>query len=143
MRKIYADEEFKNKYMATVVEADHYNGQLTTFVNWLYDNGFYRNYPDEDVEEGFEWGITLRTQKITIGITAFDKCIIGIDPTYCWDKLGKSSILVELPLSKRKEKAFYDTLNRLVNDKHFFNKWAYEACRCWCGKYLHFESKKS
>lgn len=142
MRKIYSDEDVKKKYMATVEEADHYDGQLTTFVNWLYDNGFYRNYPDEEVEEGFEWGTTLRTQKITVGITTFDKCIIGIDPTYCWDKLGKSSILVELPLSKRKEKALYDTLNRLVNDKHFFNKWAYEACRCWCGKYLHFESKK-
>lgn len=143
MRKIYTDEAFKNKYMATVAEADHYDGQLTTFVNWLYDNGFYRDYPDEEVEEGFEWGITLRTQKITIGISAYNKCVIGIDPTYCFDKLWKSSILVELPLSKRKEKVFYDILNRLMNDKQFFNKWAYEAQTSWYGNSLYLESKIS
>lgn len=142
MRKIYTDEEFKNKYMATVAEADHYNGQLTTFVNWLYDNGFYNNTDDNNIADGFSSTRFVQNGKISIGIdNREDKCVIGLDPSFCYDKLSKCSIIVELPLSKRKEEAFYNLLNLLMNNKHAYREWSKVAPTSWCGNYFHFERK--
>lgn len=143
MRKIYTDEEFKNKYMATVAEADHYNGQLTTFVKWLYDDGFYNNTDDNNIADGFSSTCFVQNGKMSIGIDPReDKCVIGLDPSFCYDKLSKCSIIVELPLSKRKEEAFYNFLNLLMNNKHAYREWSKIAPTSWCGSYLHFERKK-
>lgn len=83
MRKIYSDEDVKKKYMATVEEADHYDGQLITFVNWLYDNGFYNNTDDNNIADGFSSTRFVQNGKISIGIDAReDKCVIGLDPSF-------------------------------------------------------------
>lgn len=143
MRKIYTDEEFKNKYMETVAEADHYDGQLTTFVNWLYDNGFYNNTLDEEIEIGFCANHYTQNGKITIGIDPREtKCVIGVDPLFCFDKISKCSTIIELPLSKRSEKAMYTFLNALLNNKAVYRRWQKDARTSWCGSLLHFESKK-
>lgn len=143
MRKIYSDENVKKKYMATVEEADHYDGQLITFVNWLYDNGFYNNTLDEEIERGFCANHYTQNGKITIGIDPREtKCVIGLDPLVCFDKISKCSIIIELPLSKRKEEVMYTFLNTLLNNKTVFRRWRKEARTSWYGKYLHFESKK-
>lgn len=143
MRKIYRDEDVKKKYMATVEEADHYDGQLITFVNWLYDNGFYKDVDDNNIADGFSSTRFVQNGKISIGIdTREDKCVIGLDPSFCYDKFSKCSIIVELPLSKRKEEAFYNLINLLMVNKHAYREWSKNAPTSWCGNYLHFERKQ-
>lgn len=144
MRKIYADEEVKKKYMATVEEADHYDGQLTTFVNWLYDNSFFNNIEEDNVAEGFCATRFFQNGKMALGIDLREnKCVIGFDPLFCFDKISKCSFIAEFPLSKRKENAFYTLVNLLVNNKHAYREWCEIAPTSWCGKYQFFERKNT
>lgn len=148
MNTIYNNEILYSHFMILAEKDDiksKSNGQLLNFYNWLYENDFLRNLTQFDYDF---WLIDydglclplLKNHKITIGIDVWeDYCRIGIDPSDCFNKISQCSILVRFPLSKKEEKRFYNTLEKLLDKKSSYSKdWFNQASTSWHGSYLTF-----
>ncbi len=118
--------------------------QLTKFLKWCFDNGFFENISDDDIDDFYEYEYMrlLKNNGITIGIDFYGKsetALIGIDPSNCFDKIRTSSILINLPLSKREEKQMYKYLDKLLDKKSDLSiDWRRYAKEYWYGKYRNF-----
>ena len=129
------------------------NKQITKFLKWCCNNRFFDNMSNDDFLYFYENTEQLclpllKHNDITIGIdylcgidpnTSKDIkfCRIGIDPSYCFDKISKCSIVITFPItSKRKENAIYKCLNSIINrDNHISREWFKIASSCWYGTY--------
>ena len=119
------------------------NKQLADFFKWCINNDMMANITSEDLEDYYEYQCLplLTNNGITIGV---DICTdgtiqIGIDPTACFDKTSKSSIIAILPLSKRETNRFYKLLEQIMNKKsNISKKWFKEAPTCWFGSFALF-----
>ena len=147
MNTIYNTEELNNKFFELVENADNRtksNGQLVKFFEWLYSNDFLRNLTKDDYEymiEENELSLPiLRNHKMAIGIDIWDNYSrIGFDPSDCFDKISKCSIVTRFPLSKREEERFYSLLNKIMDKKSSTSKtWFKAASRCWYGDFCNF-----
>jgi len=146
MRKIYSDENFKNKFFDLVKRKDNYDNQLYAFFTWLFDNHFFDNIEDIYIQNCLDNdNICLPIMKnngVAIKVDAWEKIgRIGIDPLSCFNKLSSCSIIVNLPIkSKREVKSMYNLLDVLLDKRSNRRKeWIKEAPTLWCGGYRVFE----
>lgn len=64
---------------------------------------------------------------------------MGIDPSYCFDKLSRCSILCYFPMSRREYKRMIKLIDHLSNPKDkVYRDWYKEAPRLFCGEYNEF-----
>lgn len=149
MNTVYNTESLSNRLFELAAKADDKSkadGQLLQFLQWLYDNDFLRNLTQFDYEclmdEDFDYLSLpiLRNHKIAIGIDIWDGfCRIGIDPSECFNKTNQCSIIARFPLSKREEKRFYNTLEKLLDKKTDYSKdWFRQASKSWYGSFAKF-----
>ena len=121
--------------------------QITDFFSWCIDHGMMANITDEDLEWCYENNSLslplLNSHKITIGIDfwADNKIRIGVDPSYCYNKVASSSIIAILPLkSRRNIVGFYRLLEQLLNkNTDISRRWFKDASTCWYGSFATFE----
>lgn len=122
--------------------------QYVDFVHLLYDNGFFHNISDSDIEwntstdsENHEFSLgTLKNNGISIG-TYFndDSVLFGLDPSSCFNKTSTCSFLVRFPMSKREYKLFLMVFTKLLDTKSTFRRdWEKVAAKSWCGAYVKF-----
>ena len=80
---------------------------------------------DECLLGGYPWG---------------DGFLIGINPSKCYEKPNRCSILIQFPItSKREENRLYKLLNILIDDKQKQTKeWKRNARELWSGDYAKF-----
>ena len=133
MKNNEINEEEYNRFFKFVDNLDNIKDkQLTKFLKWCFDNGFFENISDDD----------LKNNGITIGIDFYGKsetALIGIDPSKCFNKIKTSSILINLPLSKREEKQMYKYLDKLLDKKNELSiDWRRYAKEYWYGEYRNF-----
>lgn len=147
MNTVYNDEELYIKMFSLVVKEDDKskaNFQFVKFYNWLYDHDFLRNLTQFDYdfmnEENYLSLPILRNHKIGIGIDLWENyCRIGIDPSDCFNKTKQCSIVARFPLSKREEKMFYNTLDKILDKKSKYSKdWFRQANKSWYGSFATF-----
>lgn len=147
--RLFLEETEYNKFfdfVENVIDGTN-NKQLTRFLKWCFNKGFFDNITDEDLNfcyEANELSLPLlKNHHITIGIEVFkgfEYALIGIDPSYCFNKTKQCSIVAKLPLtSKRDEKAFYKLLDSLLDNKNQqTKKWKNYAGSSWYGVYASF-----
>lgn len=122
--------------------------QYADFVVLLYDNGFFHNISNSDIEwntgtdhENHEFLLgTLKNNGISIG-TYFndDSVLFGLDSSSCFNKTSTCSILVRFPMSKREYKLFLMVFTKLLDTKSTFRRdWEKVASSSWCGSYASF-----
>lgn len=122
--------------------------QYADFVVLLYDNSFFHNISNSDIEwntgtdhENHEFLLgTLKNNGISIG-TYFndDSVLFGLDPSSCFNKTSTCSILVRFPMSKREYKLFLMVFTKLLDTKSTFRRdWEKVASSNWCGSYASF-----
>lgn len=149
MNTVYNTESLANRLFELAARDDDKSkadGQLLQFIQWLYDNDFLRNLTQFDYEclmdDDFDYLSLpiLRNHKIAIGIDIWDDfCRIGIDPSECFNKTSQCSIVARFPLSKREEKRFYNTLEKLLDKKTDYSKdWFRQASQSWYGSFAKF-----
>ena len=64
---------------------------------------------------------------------------IGIDPSFCYDKLNKSSILAQFPMKKREYERFIQFFRKIPDRKSPLHKnWMRYAPECFYGQYATF-----
>lgn len=122
--------------------------QYTDFVHVLFDNGFFHNISDSDIEwnigtgsENHEFSLdTLKNNGISIGAYFNNNDVLfGLDPSSCFNKTSTCSILVRFPMSKRDYRLFLTVFNKLLDNKSTFRKaWERAAPSSWCGAYAKF-----
>ena len=143
MRKKFLDEQ----YSALVKHVERYDftgGQIVTFFKWCFENGFMDNLTMGDLIDFYSSTDRLclpilRKNGITIGIDSYDEHFrFGIDPTKCFDKVSKASVIINFPItSKREERLIYKTLDTLLDKKSKRSRdWFRCAPHSWCGEYL-------
>lgn len=119
------------------------NEQLAEFFKWCIEYNMMANITNEDLEDYYEYQCLplLTNNGITIGIDIWENGTIqiGIDPTFCFDKTSKCSIIAMLPLSKRETNRFYKLLGQVIDKKsNISKKWFKEAPACWFGSFASF-----
>ena len=69
-----------------------------------------------------------------------DGFLIGIDPSKCYEKPNRCSILIQFPIkSKREENKLYRLLDTIIDDKQRQARdWKKEAKELWNGDYARF-----
>lgn len=121
--------------------------QLTKFLRWCFNKGFFDNITNEDIDDCYEYGELslplLKNHHITIGVECwkgYDFALIGLDPSDCFNKTKHCSIVAKLPiLSKREETRFYKVLETVLDKKSPLAKeWRRGASTCWNGEYGRF-----
>ena len=111
-----------------------FNEQTVNFLDYLYNVGFMR-----DMEElhapMFETEFTHN--KIKVAMMKQDEYIIfGIDPTKCFDKLTRSSIILKFPMSKREYHRALKIIFNIMDEKSDLHKrWIKEAPTSWYGAF--------
>lgn len=122
--------------------------QYADFVHFLYDNNFFHNISDSDIEwntgidsKNHEFSLgTLKNNGISIGAYFNDDSVLfGLDPSSCFNKTYTCSILVRFPMSKREYKLFLMVFAKLFDNKSTFRRdWEKVAAKSWCGAYAKF-----
>lgn len=125
--------------------------QITKFVAWLINNDFLDNLSEIDIDDFIEEACSttstigfplLKRKDITVDFYMSNDynssfLTFGMDPTKCWDKLNKSSIICTFPMSKRNETLLYDRLNAIIDRKTIISKdWFKNAASSFYGAYL-------
>lgn len=143
--RLFLDENEYNKFFTFVEKNDNTNNkQLTSFLKWCFDNGFFLNITDEDIDFCYEYDELylplLKHNHITIGIdTYYNYARIGIDPSKCFNKTSQCSIIAQLPLCKRDNNHFYKILNTIMDKKNPQSReWFKNANTYWYGDYIKF-----
>lgn len=147
MNTVYNNDELYTKMITLVIEEDDKakaKGQLLKFYKWLYNHDFLRNLTKFDYdfinEENYLSLSIIRNHKIGIGIDVWDNyCRIGIDPSECFDKISRCSIVARFPLSRREERRFYNTLDKILDKRSEYSKdWFRQASTSWYGSFAKF-----
>lgn len=143
--KLFSEDKTEYKRFFNTVEK-HDNTprkQYTKFLKWCFDNGFFNNISDENIDNYYiyEYLPLLKNNGIYIGTYILkDKATVGIDPSKCFNKISQCSIIINFPVSKREEQRIYKLLEILINDKNKQTKaWKKEAKEYWYGSYATFE----
>ena len=117
--------------------------QITAFVKWCFEHGFLDNLTRDDLEQFYEYPDKIylpffKNHRITIVVDYWDNyCRLYIDPTSCFDKPSKCSIVMKLPMTKRDEKAFYKLLDSILDTKsHISKEWFKNAAESFYGSYM-------
>lgn len=139
--RLFLDKTEYTRFFNTIILRDNTrNKQYTKLIKWCFDNGFFHNLTDEDIDNYYIWDClpVLKNNGMCIGSYELkDGILVGIDPSKCFDKTSRSSILVKLPLTKRDETRFYNLLNTLLDSKQKQTKaWKREAPALWYGEYI-------
>ena len=122
--------------------------EITKFLKWCFDNNMMEYISDSNIDFCYQYDCIslplLKRNHICIGINipdTGDSAIIGIDPSECFDKVSKCSIIAKLPItSKREEEHFYKFLTNLFDKTNKSTRnWFKEASACFCGSYALFE----
>ena len=146
--KIFTDETENKRFFTFVHRLDKTpNKQIEEFLRWCYEHGFMDYLSDADIDFCYEHDCIalplFKKNHICIGMNISDdgtSAKVGIDPTRCFDKTSKCSIIAALPInSKRENKQFYKALDNLLDSNNYFTKeWFRNASTCWCGDYASF-----
>ena len=117
--------------------------QLVRFFKWCYDNEFFKNITDDDISDYYIYNCLpcLKNNGICIGGYPWaDGFLIGIDPSKCYEKPNRCSILIQFPItSKRIENRLYRLLDTIVDDKQRQARdWKKAAKELWNGDYAKF-----
>ena len=120
------------------------DGQIKTFIEWCKDKGFLDNLDYSDLIDFYKSNDhidlpILRYNGIGIGIRSTkDVFVVGIDPLRDFTSVSKASIIMNFPItSKREAKKFYNMLEDLLDKNTQRSKdWRREAGSMWCGAYL-------
>ena len=140
-------EKHHDKIFGFVHDHDRTGGQLANFLEWCYDNGFFNNLTQEDIddictEENGIWLPMLKNNGIGIGGYEYvGRFLIGIDPIDCYDKPNQCSVIAVFPIkSKRELNRFYKFMeNILDNQSPQYKDWIRNASTSWYGSYKRFE----
>lgn len=142
--RLYFDTEEYNRFFNTVGLRDNTpDKQLVRFYKWCYDNEFFENITDDDISDYYIYNCLpcLKNNGICIGGYPWvDGFLIGIDPSKCYEKPNRSSIIIEFPItSKREENKLYRLLDTIVDDKQRQARdWKKAAKELWNGDYAKF-----
>lgn len=149
MKKSEFIEQYHDRFFTHIDKLDFTKDkQISRFLMWCFDNGFLNNISKEDIEYFYEendmiYLPLLRNHKITIGtdhiITSnYESFYVGIDPSDCFDKVRRCSIVISFPItSKREENVFYRTLDTILDKKSVVSRyWFKHSSTMWYGSYL-------
>lgn len=122
--------------------------KLVDFIDKLESYRFFLNLEEFDLDYAIENPNhmslpILISRKISIGIDNIyaDQVRIGIDPSYCFNKIGDCSIIAHFPMSKREYKRFIVLFEKLLSEsgnKNLKKEWLNSANTCWCGAFTTF-----
>lgn len=122
--------------------------EITKFLKWCFDNNMMEYISDSDIDFCYQNDCIslplLKRNHICIGMNipyVGNSAIIGIDPSKCFDKVSKCSIIAKFPItSKREEEHFYKLLASLFDKTSKSTRtWFKAASICFCGNYALFE----
>ncbi len=118
--------------------------QVVTFLKWCFEHDFLNNLSEMDLEYFYEDDQNLdlpilRNHHVVIGLESYAGVIhVGIDPDKAFNKTKQCSIIMEFPItSKREEQQFYKTLDILLDTKTPQSKyWFANAGHMWYGEFM-------
>ena len=130
-------EQLRDELPKVVMELFE-NEQICEFITYLLSTGWesYNNSIIEDIREYKCFWESFYRDEVEIGLVqCSNKTLeVGIDPTFCYDKMRRSSILAKLPMSKRDYKRFIQKLESVTQGNERY-KWFKEAPGCFYGEY--------
>lgn len=142
--RLYFDTKEYDRFFNTVELRDNTpDKQLVRFFKWCYDNEFFKNITDDDISDYYIYNClpTLKNNGICIGGYPWaNGFLIGIDPSKFYEKPNRSSIIIQFPItSKREENKLYRLLDTIADDKQRQARdWKKAAKELWNGDYAKF-----
>lgn len=117
--------------------------QADEFLQILKEYHFFDNFSKGDLlnmYSGGDYWLNFCRNKVRIMIVAEKgNAKIGIDPSFCYDKLNKSSILAQFPMKKREYERFIQFFRKILDRKSPLHKnWMRYAPECFYGQYATF-----
>ena len=116
-----------------------FDEQTINFLDYLHNIGFMNDLSNEDMEDLHTpmFYTKFAHNKIKVAMMKQDGHILfGIDPTKCFDKLTRSSIILKFPMSKREYHRAFKVIFDIMNEKSDLHKqWIKEAPTSWYGAF--------
>lgn len=142
--KMYYDENEYKRFFNTVYLRDKTEDkQFTKFLKWCFDNDFFRNISDNDISDYYIYNSfpLLKNNGVCIGGYPLSYgFLVGVDPSKCFDKTDRCSVIIQFPItSKREEEKVYKLLDTLTDNKKTQTKeWKRNAPEMMYGDYAKF-----
>ena len=136
-------EQLKEE-LPSIIDKIFSNEQITEFITYLLENG-WETYNSDILDDICKYGLTESFYKdgVELGLVQLlvhsteNKLEVGIDPSSCYDKARRCSIVAELPMSKRDYNRFIKKLESVTNGKER-QQWFKEAPSSWYGAYASY-----
>jgi hypothetical protein len=116
---------------------------FSEFIDLINENKFFDNLSNDDLEDFKEYlnekeicfsSPFLNQYKIKIQIELYEnECFVGIDPTYCFNKLKHCNTIIHFPLSKREFERFKTHFIKILDKKTDYSKDWFENSNYYVG----------